>query len=298
MSIRRISWRRLRANPDQSALMATLAQSLKDAQKKLINTDTAILDAQLLLSFVLNCDRSYLFTWPEKLLTSTQESDFEKLIQRRVAGEPIAYLTGKKEFWSLMLEVDTSTLIPRPETELLVELALGKLPETSCDIMDLGTGTGAIALALAQERPLWRVFACDANIDAVTLAKRNADNLKINNITLFVSNWFDRVEQQTFDLIVSNPPYIDEQDIHLKLGDLRFEPKSALVADNMGFADIEKIITQSTAYLRTGGWLMLEHGFAQAQQVRACFSALDYVEIETVCDLAGHERVTMGKTVA
>jgi release factor glutamine methyltransferase len=277
--------------------MITLAQSLKNAQKKLIDTDTAPLDAELLMSSVLACDRSYLFAWPEKLLTSSQENNFEQLIRRRARGEPVAYLIGKKEFWSMMLEVNASTLIPRPETELLVEIALQKLPDTSRRIIDLGTGTGAIALALAKERPQWHITACDRTPEIVELAKRNAESLSLLNVTCVLSNWFDSITQQNFDLVISNPPYIDSSDQHLSQGDLRFEPHTALVADKGGLADIEKISRQAMLFLNKNGWLMLEHGFAQAQQVRNLFKMLDYAEIETICDLASHERVTIGRYV-
>lgn len=274
--------------------MINLAQSLRNAQHQLINSDTAALDAELLLSSVLSCDRSYLFTWPEKLLSEAQEHHFEKLIKRRAAGEPIAHLLGKKEFWSILLEVNASTLIPRPETELLVEMALQKLPHTSCRVIDLGTGTGAIALALAKERPQWHIVACDKVPAIVELANRNRLSLALQNVSCVLSHWFDSIPVRFFDLVISNPPYIDVSDVHLSEGDVRFEPRSALVAANQGLADIEHITGQAKRYLNSGGWLMLEHGYRQAEQVRHLFKTLGYSNVETFCDLAGHERATLG----
>ena len=302
MNIRPINWLPWRVSPDSHLVMTTLAQSLRSAEKNLDNTDTAMLDAELLLASVLACNRSYLFTWPEKLLTSAQQHQFETLINRRAGGEPIAYLLGKKEFWSLTLEVNASTLIPRPETELLVEMALHKLPKTSIRVIDLGTGTGAIALALAKERPQWQIIACDKTVEIIELARRNAAALALPNVSCVQSDWFDNLcvdnnALQGFDLVISNPPYIDADDEHLSAGDVRFEPRSALVAARQGLADIEHISRQARHYLNRGGWLMLEHGYAQAAAVRELLQTLNYADIETVRDLVGHERVTMGRHV-
>jgi len=288
--------------------MTTIAQVLTTAQQQLTGGDCVVgnarLDAEILLAFVMGRDRTYLFTWPEQEVTTDQQSQFAKLFGRRVCGEPIAYITGKKEFWSLPLEVNTSTLIPRPETELLVELALqkfsyGNAANSALDVFDLGTGTGAIALALAKEKPKWKVFACDVKPEVIQLAERNAQALNIKNIIFFVSDWFScvgtEIKNQSFDLVISNPPYIDPADVHLSEGDVRFEPGSALVSGNHGLADIEKIIKQSSNYLKERGWLMLEHGFAQGAAVRILLKNFSYHAIETFPDIAGKERVTIGQ---
>jgi len=275
--------------------MMTIAQALTKTQQQLANSDTARLDAELLLAHVIGRDRVYLFTWPERELASVQETCLAQLAGRRIQGEPIAYIVGKKEFWSLTLDVNSTTLIPRPETELLVELALQKLPADGCKIIDLGTGTGAIALALAKERPQWQVIASDETAQIVELAKANACALGLEKITFVVSDWFDNLVEKDFDLVISNPPYVDADDVHLSQGDVRFEPKSALVAAKQGLFDIETIIANAKGYLKPQGWLMLEHGYNQGESVRNIFADNSYVHIETCCDLAGHERVTIGR---
>jgi len=282
--------------------MTTIASVLTNAQQQLLgaDTDSARLDAEILLSDVLNCDRTYLYTWPQKQLTSAQSDLFSTKLQKRISGEPIAYITGKKEFWSLMLEVNSSTLIPRPETELLIEVALRKFSDKETannfiEVLDLGTGTGAIALALAKEKPAWQVLACDVQQEAVHLAQRNVRALGIHNVTCVISDWFSHVHNKIFDLIASNPPYIDALDEHLHQGDVRFEPRAALVADKNGLADLEKIIEQSISYLKSGGWLMLEHGNLQAASVRLLFNQYNFISVETFTDLAGKDRVTIGQ---
>jgi len=282
--------------------MTTIATALTHAQQQLLraDTDSARLDAEILLSTVLDCDRSYLYTWPQKELTSTQDDLFSTKLQRRISGEPVAYITGKKEFWSLMLEVNASTLIPRPETELLIAVALRKFSDKETtnnfiEVLDLGTGTGAIALALAKEMPAWQILACDVKPEVVHLAQHNVRALGIHNVTCVASDWFSHINNKTFDLIVSNPPYIDALDEHLLQGDVRFEPRTALVADKNGLADLERIIEQSIVYLKSAGWLMVEHGFTQGAAVRALFDRFAYSAIETFTDLAGKDRVTIGK---
>lgn len=276
-------------------MMPTIAALLAVAQQRFVSSETPRLDAEVLLSCVLKRDRSYLYTWPEQELAIEQQQYFMALMERRARGEPVAYLSGSRDFWKFSLQVNDSTLIPRPETELLVEAALRYLPETCCQVLDMGTGSGAIALALAMEREDWQVFACDLNKEAVKLAVRNAHALGVSRVDFFHSHWFDRVEQRDFDLIVSNPPYIDEADEHLLAGDVRFEPRSALVAGKQGLADLEWIVDHSRAYLRSGGWLMLEHGFTQGEQVRSFMEQCGYRLIETCRDLAGCERVTLGQ---
>lgn len=276
-------------------MMPTIAAVLVLAQQKFTSSDTARLDAEVLLGFVLRQGRAYLYTWPEQELAIDEEQRFMALVERRARGEPVAYLSGSRDFWNFSLQANDSTLIPRPETELLVELALQRLPETVCHVLDLGTGSGAIALALAVERPAWHVFGCDSNEDAVNLAIINGKKLGISQTHFFHSHWFEQVEKKDFDLIISNPPYIDETDEHLLVGDVRFEPRSALVAGKQGFADLEWIMDHARAYLRSGGWLMLEHGFSQGEQTRSFMQQCGYSAIETCRDLAGCERVTLGQ---
>ena len=256
-------------------------------------SDSPRLDLEVLLCHVLDKPRSYLFTWPEQVLDETHASHFDDLLQRRVNGEPVAHLTGQKEFWSLSLAVNATTLIPRPDTELLVETALNLIDETGAQVLDLGTGTGAIALALASERPSWQVVAVDTVPEAVALAETNRQRLNLDNVCVMPGHWFEGITQQRFDLIVTNPPYIDVDDPHLKEGDVRFEPSSALVSGNKGLADIELIIGEAKNYLSDGGWLLIEHGYQQAEAVRTLLSAEGYCQISTQRDLAGHERLAL-----
>lgn len=272
----------------------TVAQALAWATSQLTpHSDSAKLDAEVLLLKVLDKTRTYLFTWPEAELTSAQQQQFEQAVARRVTGEPVAHITGEREFWSLPLEVNASTLIPRPDTETLVEHVLSMtLPDTAA-VLDLGTGTGAIALALASEYPRWQITAVDASQQAVELAKRNQARLGFSNVSILHSNWFSAVGEQQFDLIVSNPPYIDSTDEHLAQGDVRFEPQSALVASEEGYADIFHIIKSAKPYLRSGGYLLLEHGFEQADKIRQFFAQMAYINILTIKDMAGCDRVTL-----
>ena len=234
-------------------------------------SDTPSLDVALLLSHCLQKNLTYLKTWPEKQVDEEAFAAFETLFERRLQGEPVAYLIGSRGFWTLNLQVNPSTLIPRPETELLVEEALSCMPSAEAAVLDLGTGTGAIALALASEDSRWQVLGCDMHAEAVALARQNQQLNQINNAEFLQSDWFASIPPQQFDLIVSNPPYIDPSDPHLSQGDVRFEPRSALVAEKNGLADIEQIIAGSNTYLKHGAWLMFEHGYDQGQAVRALF---------------------------
>lgn len=274
----------------------TVAQALAWATQILQNTsDSPKLDAEVLLLHVLDKPKSYLFTWPEAELTEVQLSTFKKLIAERETGHPVAHLVGVREFWSLELEVNNSTLIPRPDTETLVEKALNLDLPTNAKMLDLGTGTGAIALSLASEQPDWQVTAVDYSEQAVSLAKRNQQKLALNNVTVLQSDWFSAVPNQQFDLIVSNPPYIDELDEHLNQGDVRFEPKSALVAPDNGMADIKLIIEQARQYLAPNGYLLIEHGYQQALLLQEFFAQMAYSNILTIKDMAGCDRVTMAQ---
>lgn len=256
-----------------------------------IASDSARLDAELLLCHVLDKPRSYLFTWPERTLSESQQSAFEALLVRREAGEPVAYLLGQREFWGLPLEVSADTLIPRPDTETLVEAALEQLPDGDHRVADLGTGTGAIALALASERPGWQLVASDRVAAAAALARRNRDRLGLGNVEILVGSWCQPLSG-CFDMIVSNPPYIDPRDPHLEQGDVRFEPRSALVAEEAGLADIRLIAEQARQYLATAGWLLLEHGRDQDAAVRTLLQSLGYSQAQTLADLGGRPRVT------
>ncbi len=283
--------------------MRTIREILASAAELDNISDSARLDVEILLCDAIKKDRTYLYTWPEKKLTQDELDEFAESFLRRQKGEPVAYILGHKEFWSLPLLCNNSTLIPRPETELLVELALQAfdMEETSRGggdkgkrVLDLGTGTGAIALALASEKPHWKITAVDSQQAAVLLAIENCRALGFKNVEINKSNWFDNLTHQTFDLIVSNPPYIKEDDIHLSQGDVRFEPKSALVSGRHGFQDIEKIISDAPSHLNKHGILMLEHGFEQANKVRYLFEKNNFFSVESIKDLAGHERVTIG----
>ncbi|MFL9595917.1 peptide chain release factor N(5)-glutamine methyltransferase [Aeromonas veronii] len=256
-------------------------------------------DADVLLCHLLGCRRSYLMTWPERELDAAQQATLQAWLTRRLNGEPIAHLVGEREFWSLPLKVSPATLIPRPDTEVLVEQALTKIPQGPCAVLDLGTGTGAIALALKSERPEIDVWAVDRMADAAALARENSAALGLP-IEVRDGSWFeplgepDRDNTPRFAVIVSNPPYIDGADPHLEQGDVRFEPRSALVADDAGLADIRHIVAHAPAYLLTDGWLLLEHGWDQGEAVRQLLRDGGYREVATVRDYGDNDRVTLG----
>ncbi|HDO1319559.1 TPA: peptide chain release factor N(5)-glutamine methyltransferase [Aeromonas veronii] len=256
-------------------------------------------DADVLLCHLLGCRRSYLMTWPERELDAAQQATLQGWLARRLNGEPIAHLVGEREFWSLPLKVSPATLIPRPDTEVLVEQALTKIPQGPCAVLDLGTGTGAIALALKSERPEIDVWAVDRMADAAALARENSAALGLP-IEVRDGSWFeplgepDRDNTPRFAVIVSNPPYIDGADPHLEQGDVRFEPRSALVADDAGLADIRHIVAHAPAYLLTDGWLLLEHGWDQGKAVRQLLRDGGYREVATVRDYGDNDRVTLG----
>nr|WP_324258489.1 peptide chain release factor N(5)-glutamine methyltransferase [Cellvibrio fontiphilus] len=277
----------------------SVAQCLQLAGELESISDSARLDIELILCHVLQKNRTYLFTWPDKKLSAEQEAIFLQLFNRRKSGEPIAHIIGQREFWSLPLAVNNSTLIPRPDTELLVETLLELFaqdsPQQMRQCLDLGTGSGAIVLAIASEKPHWKLLGVDFSADAVALARHNCEQLGFKQVTIEQSNWFTQIPPQKFDVIVSNPPYIDPQDPHLEQGDVRFEPRSALVAENSGLADIELILQQSWNYLHECAWLLLEHGFDQAQAVRNLFFQQGFVQVETRRDLGGNERITLGR---
>ncbi len=254
------------------------------------------IDAEFLLAHELAKPRSWLYAFADHSPSEQQCAEFDVLVQRRVLGEPIAYITGRRGFWSFDLQVSPDTLIPRPETELLVELALARIhPEHSCRVLDLGTGTGAVALALAHECPLARVTAVDFSEPALVLAKSNAAELKIRNIEFMHSDWYAALAEQTFDVIASNPPYIEDSDEHLQQGDLRFEPRTALASGFDGLDDIRLIITGAKNHLQPQGWLLIEHGWSQAADIGELFTNAGFVDIQTEQDLELRDRVTLGR---
>jgi len=272
--------------------MATIMTLLNEAQ--LPDSPSARLDAELLLAAALGKPRSFLRTWPERVVSREAHDLFDSFLARRLAGEPVAYILGRQGFWSLDLEVAPHTLIPRPDTELLVETALALLPATPARVLDLGTGTGAIALALACERPSWQVLGVDRVAEAVALAERNRERLDLANAAFRASQWFSELAGERFSLIVSNPPYIPSADPHLKQGDVRFEPSSALVSGADGLDDIRLIVEQAPSHLESGGWLMLEHGYDQADAVRDLLLGRGFTRVESRRDLGGHERISLG----
>ena len=273
--------------------MATIDYLLRAAQ--LPDSPSAKLDAEWLLAAALGKGTSYLRTWPDREVLPDVEARFAAYLERRRLGEPVAYILGRQGFWSLDLEVAPHTLIPRPDTELLVETALEMLPAGPVDVLDLGTGTGAIALALASERSTWRLTGVDRISEAVTLAARNAQRLGLGNVMFIESQWFSSLAGQRYGLIVSNPPYIPASDPHLLQGDVRFEPSSALVAGGDGLDDIRLIIEQAPTHLLSSGWLMLEHGYDQAMAVRTLLSDGGFVDVASRKDFGGHERVSFGR---
>lgn len=277
--------------------MQTIGSTLRAATQYLKAThDTARLDAEVLLGHVLGKPRSFLYTWPEHALTDSQATAFEALVSRRARGEPVAHLTGHREFWSFTLEVNQHVLIPRPETEHLVELALECIPrEASWRIADLGTGSSAIALAIARERPRCMVVATERSAPAMALAKRNARRLGTGNVGFVQTDWCSALASGSCHMVVSNPPYVAAGDPHLVTGDVRFEPREALVGGKQGLDAIRAIAGDARRCLRPGGWLLLEHGYTQGKTVRSLLSELGYAAVDTVRDLGGRERATKAR---
>jgi len=283
-------------NPANTAENLDIQSILAWGAKQLLHSETPRLDAEILLCFVLNVERSYLYAWRDKIVSKKQYVNYQSFILRRANGEPIAYLTGNKSFWSLDVNVNSATLIPRPETELLVEQALAHLPvQHSGVIIDLGTGSGAIALSLAKERQNYQIIATDFAINALIVAQLNARRLNLKNIQFLTSNWFSALGKMQAKLILSNPPYIAENDEHLLKDGVKYEPRTALVSKNNGLADLQHIIEQAQCYLIEKGWLLVEHGYQQSEAVQAFFKKQGYSCIETYRDLAGLPRVTVGQ---
>lgn len=283
----------------------TITEALAAAQSELTlaaNTEAlaanteAKLEAQLLMQHVLKVNRAWLIAHENDALPTETQAKFEALLTRRLQGEPMAYILGEREFYGLALQVTPATLIPRPDTETLVDAALAKIPQNlDTRALDLGTGSGAIALAIAKHRPAAHVVAVDASPAALEVAKHNAECLQIRNVQFLLSDWFSALEHQRFDVIVSNPPYIEHNDAHLSQGDLRFEPVTALASGADGLNDIRVIVAQCLTHLKPQGWLMLEHGYNQAEAVADLMSAAGLVDVVTIKDLGGNDRVTIGK---
>jgi release factor glutamine methyltransferase len=276
--------------PTIKTLLANTANALTS------HSDSPLLDAEVLLGFVLAKPRTYLRAWCDNTLTDQQHAAFEALIKQRLQGAPIAYLTGTREFWSRDFRVTPDVLIPRPDTELLIELSLDLIPNNQAvKLIDLGTGSGIIAVTLAAERPNAHATAVDASLAALAVARHNAQHHQLTNIEFYQSDWFSNVPNRLFDLIISNPPYIDPDDEHLQQGDVRFEPKTALIAKDHGLSDIKSIAATALRYLKPAGHLLIEHGYNQALQVQAIFNALHYDKVQSYRDLSGQPRVTYGR---
>lgn len=273
----------------------TYLEWLKQASSKLKESESPKRDAEILLGFVTNKSRTFLMAFSETELTQSQLDSLNTCLKRRQTGEPIAYITGVKEFWSLKFQVSPSTLIPRPDTEKLVEIALEYLPKVPCEVLDLGTGTGAITIAMATERQDCLFTAIEKNEQALILAQGNAKYNGVNNAYFLQGNWYKPIKGRKFSMIVSNPPYIDSTDIHLLQGDVRFEPRSALVADDEGLADIKVIVAGATKHLNQYGWLLIEHGWKQGEAVRTIFKQNGFQLVETHIDYSGNDRVTVGR---
>ncbi|MHA7853505.1 peptide chain release factor N(5)-glutamine methyltransferase [Marinobacter shengliensis] len=262
-----------------------------------IGGDSPRLDAELLLSHVTGLGRTSFRAWPEREVAPDQAQAFRELVAERVKGLPIAYLLGQQEFWSLPLKVSPSTLIPRPDTECLVETALELPLPDNARVLDLGTGTGAIALALASEKAKWQIMASDRVEEAVELARENSRSLQLP-ITVVQSHWFGQISESGFDLLISNPPYIPASDGHLHEGDVRFEPPFALVAGDDGLDDIRLLVTEGFKRLNPGGWMLLEHGYDQGDAVRDLFAKAGWLNIETRKDYGGNDRMTLARKPA
>ena len=299
----------------KSSIQDILRNDSKQLEAALnIDSSSARIEVQCLLQAVLQVNRAWLLTHPEQSLDPAQYARYTTLLGRRLTGEPIAYLLEEREFYGLTFKVTPATLIPRPETELLVELALqrcgrvaapppgthrpapcGCIPQQgACRVLDLGTGSGAVALSIAHARPDAKVVAVDASQDALNVALHNTHTHRLANVRLLLSDWFGAVQGESFDIIVSNPPYIAAGDVHLAQGDVRFEPRDALISGTDGLDDIRLICTQAKVHLRPKGWLIFEHGHDQAAQARALLQQSGFTEVFSARDLSGIERVSGG----
>lgn len=276
----------------------TWQQWLAMASVQLTNSKTPRREAEILLCLVSGVTRTKLLAFGETELSNSELVTLNSLLIRRQGGEPIAYITGEKEFWSLSFKVNTATIIPRPDTECLVEQALKLVSIAVANVLDLGTGTGAIALALASERQSWQLTGIDLCPDAVVLASTNAIYLRLSNVSFLCGSWFKPLHGQRYNLIVSNPPYIDVEDPHLWQGDVRFEPRSALVAGNAGLADLATICYGAGSHLLQGAWLVMEHGWLQGAAVRTLLAYSGFKHISTIRDYGNNERISLGQWIS
>lgn len=273
--------------------MITIKSALADGRERLQGSPSAALDARIVLCHVLHCQDAHLFTWPEQQLNAEQCERYDQLLERRVAGEPVAYLVGEREFYGRNFSVNAATLIPRPDTEALIDAALTLDRSRVLRVVDAGTGSGAVGVTLALECPLWQVTVMDRSQAALSVAAANARSLGAK-VYSFCGDWLAAIRAPV-DLVISNPPYIDDQDPHLNQGDVRYEPRSALVADKRGLADIETLVVQAGECLTPGGWLMVEHGYQQAEAVATLFIRGGFERVSCQEDMAGHPRVTVGQ---
>ncbi|APV48815.1 protein-(glutamine-N5) methyltransferase, release factor-specific [Betaproteobacteria bacterium GR16-43] len=271
--------------------MRTIHVSLQEAEDSI-----GKVDARVLVCDVLGVDRAFLATHPFHILTETQDARIDMLVAQRLLGQPVAYLVGKREFYGRDFEVDGNVLIPRPDTETLVEAALKRMPATACSVLDLGTGSGAIAITLACERAEARATAVDKSAGALAVARANAERLAPGRVEFLEGSWFAPVAGRRFDLVVANPPYVAAKDPHLGQGDLRFEPPGALTDGSAdGLDSIRAIVAGAREHLNPGGWLLLEHGYDQSETARALFEAAGLREFASIPDLAGIQRVAAGR---
>jgi release factor glutamine methyltransferase len=278
---------------NDTALRPTVAEALNAAA-----TAIGAADARVLLSHLLACTPAFLVAHPGHELSDDDARCYAGLVTRRVAGEPVAYITGEREFYSLSFAVTPAVLIPRPETELLVDVVLERIvPHSDCRVLDLGTGSGAVALSVARQRPRVHVVAIDASEAALQIARTNARRLAVANVEFRHGDWYRGLGDHKFDAIIANPPYVAERDPHLMQGDLRFEPRAALTAGDDGLSCIRHIIAGAAAHLSPGGWLAFEHGYDQAAACRALLDEAGFRDIVARRDLAGIERVTAGHSV-
>jgi release factor glutamine methyltransferase len=277
--------------------VTTISQVLSDARRSLQATSPSpAVDAGILLCHVLCCSPGHLIAWPDNPLSAHQASQFRQILQQRVEGKPVAYITGEKEFWSLSLKVTEDVLIPRPETETLVEFVLENFSDSpALTVADLGTGSGAIACSIAAERPAWKIIATDSSPEALEIARHNASAHQLGNISFAHGHWLEPLAELDFDLIISNPPYVAMDDPHLAQGDVRFEPEAALASGKQGMDAITHLTLQAGQRLKADGWLIVEHGYDQQQLVYDCYRQGGFKDIVQLTDLAGQPRVTAGR---
>lgn len=274
--------------------MQTVATLLQQGAARLQGTENPWLAAQLLLAFVLQCDRVKLITWPERAVGEAQAAEYDALLVRRSQHEPLAYLLQQQEFWSLPFYINQQVLVPRADTEILVEAVLQQLPHSELAILELGTGSGAIACALAHERPFWQLLATDVSLSALAIAEHNAKQLQLKNVAFKQADWFTGIPIQPFAAIISNPPYLAHDDPHLQ-AELLYEPRNALVSGDNGLEAYVAILSQASDYLIPGGLIAFEHGFTQAVAVQNLLVKAGYLQVQTLPDLAGLPRVTLAR---